>query len=311
MRVRSNPFTFDLEIEGRTLPATICIEIRTHEARIRPENEAAVELTGKSRLLYAGIPSTGYPVGSRVLKAPEDTLSLSIQYQYAKQGDIDLSIESEVAEPVGVNALTRSLAPLLHGLQAYIHLATGDWLVAETPPQTAAAVGHGQRRFETEMRLAVQNRPCHNPEEVGHAMTCFAQARLQMESEEGRALDVALKRYLDGQIELDPIDQFCDYWEGCEFVTRHIRAKGNVVSRIATGLALHSEHSKPRLETALGLRELYEVRKDLVHNAVERAESLEQAIQRLADICRELIRWRLGLDYTKPESIETRLREAT
>jgi hypothetical protein len=44
---------------------------------------------------------------------------------------------------------------------------------------------------------------------------------------------------------------------------------------------------------------------------VERAESLEQAIQRLADICRELIRWRLGLDYTKPESIETRLREAT
>lgn len=311
LHLRTDPIEVELPLGSDTVSAGIRLEVQTHEARERPEVEPGAELKERSTLLFGGAAKTGYQVGAMVLKAPEDVLELSIEYQYARQGDVDLTVRTETEGVVDEDKLTSTVASLLHGVQAFFHIAAGEWLVAETPPQTAQLLDDGQRRLTSPVSLAVRSRPSLTPDQIGELITRYLRLTFGLNPEDARSLEVGLKRFLDAQVETDPIDRFCDLWEACEFVTRRVTAKGTVVSRIATALSVHMNRGKKKVETALGLRGVYLVRKDIVHNAVERPALLTEYTGLLEDVCRELLRWRLDLPYSGSPEIEKRISAAT
>ena len=118
-----------------------------------------------------------------------------------------------------------------------------------------------------------------------------------------------MKRYLMSLNEEDPIDEYLDLWEACEFSTRDIKAKGDVVSRIGEALTQQMrrgdlQRAKRHVENRLQIRTLYQIRKDLVHNAIEHPENLGEFSKLLSAITLELIRFRLGLPYQGVETLE-------
>ena len=86
--------------------------------------------------------------------------------------------------------------------------------------------------------------------------------------------------------------------------------RGDVVSRIAQVLAWHIKRQKSAIENRLQIRRLYQIRKDLIHNAVENLKELEQHTAVLEKIAFELIRFRIGLPYKECNIFDKLLRES-
>jgi hypothetical protein len=137
-----------------------------------------------------------------------------------------------------------------------------------------------------------------------------------MSEKERIALDTAMRRYLTSLTEMDEVDKFSDLWETCEFATFDVKAKGTIVSRISQALTNQMQRanirrSKATVENTLQIRTLYQVRKDLVHNAVENPARLQEHTALLSEIAVELIRFRLGLNYQRTAVLEEAFKPKT
>ena len=116
-----------------------------------------------------------------------------------------------------------------------------------------------------------------------------------------RVMELALRRYFTAQAESDPVDAFCDLWECLEFLAPRIvddpklaKNKGKIDARIGHHLALHCGVKKDKIIKEW-VRPLYDIRKDIVHNANENQEIIENSLHRISAIARAMIRHHLGL----------------
>ena len=97
---------------------------------------------------------------------------------------------------------------------------------------------------------------------------------------------------MSGKQESDPIDRYCDFWEACEFLCKAPKFKPD--HRLAKMLEDATGMNQNFLKTKIVGR-LYDLRKDIVHNAIEDIERIKKAAVILEDIALLIFAHRCGL----------------
>lgn len=313
-RVKSSTLTFGMP-DSATSSLALTVHLATYENRPRPENSPSLACKNAiSPLLWRGAPETGFWLGERVLKAPEDALKVQWKSEAPHQGDVDVQLhigsKVEVAR-IELNQLAFDLSTCVVG---YVNLALGEHLVPVAPLQLFE-LKDGVLKTESTAMLFVTSRPTIDELAMHRSLDGFVRFWRTSTPAEERAVSAAMRRYLSAANEADPLDKFCDLWEACEFATAGIKAPGKVVGRIAQALAAHlmprpQPSDKTRIERVLGIKELHQIRGAIVHEAEESPAHLHEKTALLEQIAVELLRYRTGLPYRQNQSIDELLTEA-
>ncbi len=288
----------------------LSIHLVSYEGRPRPEltqPQPAQQDVGP--LVWDGKTDTGYWVGSSFIKAPEDITKIELRHQRPLQGEVDIQLHVGASSEVPMPQLKELASSISYSVLSYLNITLGELLVPVAPIQVRTLHEDGSTEFDNSISVLVQERKQFTPDVLKTALHEFVKSRLAMAQTEKVALDAAMRRYLTSLTEEDPIDKYCDLWEACEFSTGDIRAKGDVVSRIGEALTRQMrrgnlQRAKRHVENRLQIRTLYQIRKDLVHNAIENPEKLEEYTKLLSAITLELIRFRLALPYQGIDTLE-------
>jgi hypothetical protein len=102
--------------------------------------------------------------------------------------------------------------------------------------------------------------------------------------------------------EEDIIDKYCDFWECCEFLApsgkkvNGIKLKGHKDGAITQ---LFCSYALPRNRQAIAkkIQEIYVVRNDLVHNAIENLGRVDSDVKVLREVAVQLFRCRVGIPF--------------
>lgn len=272
------------------------LHLFSYEGRPRPESSRPKE-TQFGPLIWNGHPAFGFRLGNTILKAPEDDLPTEFHFRYSCQGDVDIQLH------IGTNSertnaeLEQFATPITFSVLTYLNLTCGENLVPTSPLQILKIKPDNKLEYVFGCDVAVRSRRNIEGVSVAPLMESYLNHRTGFSQEEQRSIDAATKRFHDATIESDPVDRFCDLWECCEFIVLVSKAKGDKVSKIATELAAHTGLKKQSLENELKIRELYHIRNDVIHEAVQHPANLENRTGILESIASELIRHKLGVKY--------------
>jgi hypothetical protein len=166
---------------------------------------------------------------------------------------------------------------------------TGDGLNTSSP-QTLAVLHQERSRISEESLTEVLDRLCLLVE--------------TMSIETLRGLAVACRRLNSAALETDIIDKYCDFWECCEFLApsgRRVneeklpRAKDAAITHLLCNYVQPSKHS--RLIIRNKIHNIYIVRNDLVHNAMEDPDVVKENLALLDEIASHLFRYRVGVPF--------------
>jgi Apea-like HEPN len=288
----------------------LSIHLVSYEPRPRPELEPTQPSEPNAGpIVWRGKMSTGYWVGPLFLKAPEDTVKVEFEHEGPHQGEVDIQLHVAAGVEVSKAQLKSIATSISYSTLSYINIALGDLLVPVAPIQIRRLGGERESQYENDVSVFVKERRTFSAEVLEQRLYEYVGRRLQMSEKEKFALDAAMRRYLTSLTELDEVDKFSDLWETCEFATFDVKAKGTIVSRISQALTNQMQRadirrSKANVENTLQVKALYQVRKDLVHNAVENPARLQEYTALLSEIAAELIRFRLGLNYQRTAMLE-------
>lgn len=254
---------------------------------------------------------SGYWLGDNFVKAPEDSVPVSLHYEPPYEGDIDIQLHIGLESVPSIDELKQLASEITISMLTYVNLAFGDLAVPVAPIQVRELRNEGSQ-FESSLLMAVHERPPIAPDLACVAPDRFVQARSELSPVEARSLAVASRRYLTSLSEVDDVDRYCDLWESCEFSTMFEKAKGEKVGKIAHALASHLvrsgvDISKAQVERELDIKSLYVIRGRIVHNAVETPELFGEAIRLLRAIATELLRYRFSLHCLPKGLIAERL----
>jgi hypothetical protein len=167
----------------------------------------------------------GYWLGAHFIKAPEDTLPLSIRYEPPYEGDLDIQLHIGAVAGAPIHQLTEIASQVCTSMLAFINLALGE-LATPVAPLHVLALREEGAQFESSVIMAVRERRSVTSELASQAAETFVADRAGMSPLEARALAVAARRYLTSLSEADQVDKYCDLWESCEFSTMFEKAKG-------------------------------------------------------------------------------------
>ena len=166
-----------------------------------------------------------------------------------------------------------------------------------------------ERKFISPQRLDVErkDRDMVSVELLAQAFDAFGSLIEAISIEDLRGLAVASRRLNSAILEDEIIDKYCDFWECCEFLApargqinkiRLPKAKDAAISKL---LCSYANVRKPERITRK-VHELYDVRNDLVHNAVETPERVIENMRLLSRIAVQLFRCRVGMPFeSSPE----------
>jgi ketosteroid isomerase-like protein len=251
---------------------------------------------------------TGYWVGDLLLKAPEDKLKIEFDHKGPFQGEIDIQMHMGTTSELENELLITFSNTICHSVVSFLNITLGEYLVPVTPVQIRA-LQPGGSTFENSVQMKCVSRPVLEKKQLEECLSNYIAYRQSTDKEEERTMDTAMRRYLSAQNERDVVDKYCDLWESCEFVTYNVKAKGQKVGRIAQALANHISKtgrkiSKANVEKLLDIKGLYNVRGQIVHNAVDKPEYIKDKIALLNELALELIRYKLGLPYQGNQTID-------
>jgi hypothetical protein len=290
----------------------LSVHIATYAQRPRPETSPARPLAATAGpIVWRGHLETGYALGFQIVKAPEDSIPITLNHEPPYEGDIDIQLHIGSPTPLPTDQLAQLASQVCTSMLAFINLAFGDLATPVAPVQLRELRDDGSQ-FANSLILAVRERRPVTSELATDAVHGFAQKRVALSPREARALDVAARRYLTSLTETDPVDKYCDLWESCEFGTMFERAKGGKVASIAQALAAHLMSSgfaiaKARLERSLEIKALYEARGRIVHEAIDSPHEFQEKTRLLEAIASELLRYRFGLPCNVKGPIADRL----
>jgi hypothetical protein len=127
--------------------------------------------------------------------------------------------------------------------------------------------------------------------------------------EERRGLAVASRRLNSAISEDDIIDKYCDFWECCEFLAPAGKKVNELRLRKAKDVAIFQllcNYAKLRRRQNVmdTVHDIYTVRNDLVHNAIENPERVDKNMRILQEIAFQLFRCRVGMPFeSTPELV--------
>lgn len=282
----------------------LSIHVATYAKRDRPETRPARPLEKAGPIMWRGRMETGYWMGMHFLKAPEDELSLSLNYEQPYEGEIDIQLHIGLTHSASTEDLTRIASPICISVLALINLSAGEFLVPVAPLQVRALGDHASQASDAVV-MAVRQRPQIPMDSVKETIDRFVRLRSGLDGNAAQALSVAARRYVASQTETDPIDRYCDLWECCEFATLSVQAKGGKVGRIAEALVSHWNQTSNRphlrkadVERALEIKRLYDIRERIVHEAFDAPDEVAERTHLLEDVAAELLRHRLSLPFS-------------
>ncbi len=301
--------------DGRRL--LLSVHLATYAKRERPEARPAKPLENAGPILWRGHMETGYWMGMQYLKAPDDELPVGLHYEQPYEGEVDIQLHIGLTQPAPLDDLALVASPICVSLLALVNLSAGDFLVPVAPLQVRA-LGDGGSQIQNSVIIAVRQRPHVAMDTVKAAIDSFVRIRAQLSRDEAHAVSVAARRYVTSQTEADPIDRYCDLWESCEFATLFVRAKGGKVGRVAEALTAHwnqtSQRAKLRkadVERLLEIKQLYDVRGRIVHQALDAPEELAERTAMLDAVAAETLRSCLGVPFSGKGPVFDRLSKAT
>ena len=302
--------------DGRRI--LLSIHLATYAKRERPENGPPKPLDKTAGpIVWRGHMETGYWMGTQYLKAPKDELLLGLEYEPPYEGEVDIQLHIGLKEPVNLHDLARVASPISISVLALMNVSVGDFLVPVAPLQVSA-LGDGGSQIENSVIIAVRQRPQVAMDTAKAVIEGFVRTRARMSRDEAHAVSVAARRYVTSQTETDPIDKYCDLWESCEFATFFQKAKGDKVGRVAEALTSHwnqASHRAPLrksdVERVLEIKQLYEIRGRIVHEALDSPEDLCERIAMLEAVAAELLRYHLGVPFSETGPVFERLSALT
>jgi len=281
-------------------PVFLSIHIATYASRKRPEIQPAQPLAENSGpIVWRGKMEAGYWLGVQYIKAPEDEVPITFHYEPPYEGEIDIQLHMGLLSSPPIDDLTQLASEISTSILAYVNLSLGE-LATPVAPIQLRELKEGRFHFESGVVVAVRERRNITDDIARNAIHHFTAIRAVLSPFEARALGVATRRYLSSITETDDVDRYCDLWESCEFSTMFEKAKGGKVGKIARALTSHLNDSgvvisKAQLKRELRIKELYQTRGDVVHNAIDTPKDFREKTSLLEAITSELLRYRFGL----------------
>jgi hypothetical protein len=254
--------------------------------------------------LWKGTTPHGLLVGDRLLIARGEAICIPFELHSPAPNELDVGVHVTVSAPLEPRLLLLVCTPILYGLTVYLSFMLQDILMPAAPSQVFEVFENGDRRLHVGGLLQAFDRKQHSAGDIEGALRVYASEHAQMSENEAAAVNIAARRSLSALVEADPVNRYCDLWEVCEFLSKNVKVKGDVVSRIAAALAQHANKKKAKLENNLRLRTMYKIRKDLVHNAHEDLQIVNAHLQTLEIIAAELLRFRMKITYEAQPLIE-------
>jgi len=303
----SNFYVVESEINAKKIEITFSMGIVCYERRPLPEiDPPRPEIKSISPIVWRGDIQTGFCLGDSFIKAPEDEVPLALKYEHAYQGEIDIFLKIGSDENVSYQILDEIFHPIARSIATYMGITLDDFILPVAPVRISK-LKNGTAETLSDVIVEVKNRPDNTIEIIREKFQSFSRNIMIKSKEERIAYDVACRRYLSSFEEIDLIDRYCDLWEVCEFLTIETKAKGKKVGKIAKELANYIGASKSDVENKLEIKEIYDVRNDIVHNAIEQPEKVNKKLKILKEISRNLILSKSGEAYKGSKLIDEML----
>ncbi len=245
-----------------------------------------------------------FRLGRYLVKSPEDISEISIKYGGAYPGEVDIQCHIGCDTELPIESLDSEVSPVLYSLLGTLSIATKDILIPVAPAQYSKINHDGKRELLWNELMYVHERKTHEVTVLRELLEKYIDVRATMTPEEGRAFDTAARRIVSSKNEKDLIDRYCDLWEACEFLLIGFNAKGDIVSRIAQAIACYTGGNKAKIENGLELRNIYKVRKEVVHEALQDEQRVDTYIKLLDEIANQLFKWRLKISYANSKIID-------
>ena len=265
---------------------------------IRTFSDGTDGSTGITRY-WVQIDSPGsYAYGNGFVVDPDVQWPMQVDYSVGKPGEIDLLIGLTVDETDDKIFARNNLGYLVYLPVFMAHDLFGEMAEPLGIPQVSWHSGHATARNHSTASTPIFKVPHlllddEKIDEIFDMISCS----IAPNKVSPRVMELALRRYFTSQAEPDPVDAFCDLWECLEFLSPKISGnKWAIEGRIGHYLAQHSGVKKGKIMNEW-LRPLYDIRKDIVHNANENQEIIENSLHRISAIARAMIRHHLGLPY--------------
>jgi len=249
-------------------------------------NVAPAQITGDV-IEFASLDKTiGFYIGNRkYIEGNEGDRIFQARYERPKQGEVDIYIScvKEDGTLFDIDKLYTSLAPFMPILTMHFSCLVGDLVVPIGRPeglersQTASRMAAGEQK----QVLVLQPRPHVGGETLQRALNSFSNFAAKVSRADCIEIGLAAKRILAGQQETDLIDRYCDFWEACEFLCRAKKFKPDqrLANMLETSIGVHDSKIK-----TLIVSPLYDIRKNIVHDAIEDVSRIERATPILEDI---------------------------
>jgi hypothetical protein len=212
------------------------------------------------------------------------------------QGEIDIGLLVEDHE--GRKNLISFSKDLIDVAITFLSTALKDHIFPIAEIQMDEFNGEPKLLHNPTIRVDNQARLTISIEQVMDALGRYRDLVRSLSSEDLRTLAVASRRLNSATVEDDIIDRFCHYWECCEFLApvgktiNGVRLSGSKDQAIAK---LLGAYTKPHPAIRRKLKELYTIRNDLVHNAIENPHLVEKEVFVLRDLALHLYRFRVGI----------------
>jgi len=236
-------------------------------------------------------------VGNIIHVQPGSGVSVGkLSFNGPKTGEIDVYIAVEDPHGIDVDEAFNVLSPYLASILFQMAVMTGDFFLPTAPPFALQKLDDNSTKQSSGLDLSIMiTSRSHVTETCIMTSLSTTSITLQQTSGEPSLYSImSAKRMQSAQIETDPVDEYCDYWEACEFITqaRH----SNVKNRIINNLTAITLYKRRILEKCL-VDPLYDIRCNIVHNAVEDLARIKRALPLLIAVANVLRGGASGATY--------------
>jgi hypothetical protein len=304
----------EIVAQGETYKLTLRLGVKTYDDTMFA-NGTDSERPRVGRMVIDDRHRSGFWVGNMALHAPDEKTNMIVNFRNVEPGEIDFFVGVGCSKEVPMDALERALPPLIVTFMVSLATRLGDIIVTTAPPQLSKVMDCSQSKMESRFNVYVRNRPTLAPETIEATFPAFFDIVTKMSAENSRRVAVAMRRYQSSMSETDPVDRFCDLWETCEFLAECAKSAhrdagrkigGHIDFTIAFVVASNMGRNRNDVH-AKAIKKLYDIRGDLVHNAVEDPEGILGMVHVMEDVAVQMIRYTFSMGQGSAPHLEKML----
>jgi hypothetical protein len=231
------------------------------------------------------------------------------------QGEVDVGIMFSKSGTPDQTTVTIA-AQMLDIAIPFLATSLGEYFVPITETQIDEWKGSKRTLISPQtIRLEPKARAIVSMSQLAEPFDRFCSLVANTPIEELQEIAVASRRLNSAITEDDIIDKYCDFWECCEFLSlsgRNIIGVKLPKAKDAAIATLLCNYTQPRKQQWIRnkIHEIYLIRNDLVHNAIENPERVDQSMKLIGEIALQLFRYRVGIPFKGTQELGPLLDQA-